>query len=371
MIAPTLSPALEAGVRALALAPSSHNTQPWELLLIKSEAAKSAARAAGWSREEPPILLFCLSRRRSLHALKSYCHEMLMSCGAALENLSVATRAAGADATVYLLKEHAQFNLSSGLYPIALIGLRSHDRSALENDPREEALAIAERVTNRGPYSNERPSAETLDLLLSVESRMKGSIVQHRIIADPQLMGALAKLVAKHAALEFSHRTAWRETYMWMRFSHPENVRDGLAITSFFGPMGPISRSASRIALSPTAMRIGCTFGADKIFAGRLAKLVGSSPAVMALSVRSNSVLDADDIRSGAQLEAVWLKATALGLSLHPISVMTQHDHARTEAEKVLGIGGTLRFLARIGFARHRAVASARRTLRLDDFERL
>jgi hypothetical protein len=111
------------------LAPSSHNTQPWRLIVNGDE------------------LLLCADRNRSLPHIDPFDRELIISCGAALFNLRVAL------AHFNVPVEITTFPQSSDPDILARIAFPSSGPTF--KDLAEPFSAITKRVTNRFPFSEE------------------------------------------------------------------------------------------------------------------------------------------------------------------------------------------------------------------------
>ena len=78
----SISDALYFAVRCAVMAPSSHNSQPWQFKILKDG------------------MMLMLDRRRALPVVDPYDREMIISCGAALFNTRVALAYAGKRARI-------------------------------------------------------------------------------------------------------------------------------------------------------------------------------------------------------------------------------------------------------------------------------
>ena len=135
------------------LAPSVHNTQPWRF------------DATGTGLD-----MFAEAGRR-LDYLDPTSRQLHVSCGAALEFASVATRAAGRNCDVRLMPDPAQ--------PDLLARLEFGGERPPTPQEADLAAAIPRRYTDRGPYSDQAvPPA----LLVDVQTRCAELGVWVRIV---------------------------------------------------------------------------------------------------------------------------------------------------------------------------------------------
>ncbi|WP_406133277.1 RedV protein [Streptomyces anthocyanicus] len=368
--------ALETAAGAAALSPSSHNCQPWGLGRATSTTARrSAADLTGADADE--YLVLALDRERELTALAAHAVEMEVSCGVHWRILLRTLAAQGwTTAAVRVLDGDADPG-AAGLpgggrpfgagwptawTPLCVVALRpgplSGERPA---DLHESALA---RRTHRGPYGRE-PVAP--GLLRDLEEPATPGATAHpvhlRHLTERRDLRAFAAFVARHAGRDFGHRAAWRETHSFVRRDTADATArgDGFTLEQLFGPMSRPRRAAMRLALAPTTMHLLGKVGYHRVLAAGLADVVRHTPAVVTMGFAGQAPTRAEQLEGGARLADYWWRATRHGLSLHPISIVLQHDDLRGRLERELSLPGRTFFVSRVGVAGSPAPRSHRR----------
>ncbi|MFE2461678.1 RedV protein [Streptomyces sp. NPDC059402] len=391
----TFAQALEAAAGTAALSPSSHNCQPWGLARATTAAARrAAADLTGQDADE--YLVLALDRERELTALAAHAVEMEVSCGiywrillralAAQGWTAAAVRTLDGDAGSGSGDETVSGNgngngdetvsgngSGSGVLvgagwpaawtPLCVVALRPGTPSAERlDDLRETALA---RRTHRGPYRPAPVSAELLrDLAETGSPEGEKDAVRLRHLTERRDLRAFAAFVARHAGLDFGHRAAWRETHSFLRRDLADAAArgDGFTLEQLFGPMSRPRRAAMRRALAPATMHLLGKVGYHRVLAAGLADIVRRTPTVVTMSFAERTPARAELLRGGARLADYWWRATRHGLSLHPVSIVVQHEDLRVRLERELSLpGGRTFFVSRVGVAGRPAPHSHRR----------
>ncbi|CAL9602472.1 RedV protein [Streptomyces sp. R1] len=391
----TFAQALEAAAGTAALSPSSHNCQPWGLARATTTAARrAAADLTGQDADE--YLVLALDRERELTALAAHAVEMEVSCGIYWRILLRALAAQGWTAAAVRTLDGDGLTGSgdetgsgggsgsasssrgaSGAVggallgagwpaawtPLCVVALRPGTPSAERlDDLRETALA---RRTHRGPYRPAPVSAELLRDLAKTASPEGGKdAVRLRHLTERRDLRAFAAFVARHAGLDFAHRAAWRETHSFLRRDLADAAArgDGFTLEQLFGPMSRPRRAAMRRALAPATMHLLGKVGYHRVLAAGLADIVRRTPAVVTMGFAERAPARAELLRGGARLADYWWRATRHGLSLHPVSIVIQHEDLRVRLERELSLpGGRTFFVSRIGVAGRPAPHSHRR----------
>jgi hypothetical protein len=196
--------AVDAILRAAVLAPSSHNTQPWTFAVA------------------PGVIQVRADRTRALPVNDPDDRELVMSCGAALFNLLVATRQAGGEPAVELLPDAADRDL--------LATVLLHGRG----DPRAEVdrlhAAIELRRTHRGTFVDRALPAGLHDELRAC-ARAEGAWLE---LLDDDARDRLADLIAEGDRMQWANRHWRRELAAWL---HPRRKGDGLVMPELFAPL--------------------------------------------------------------------------------------------------------------------------------------
>ncbi|MEV6276621.1 hypothetical protein [Nocardia sp. NPDC051832] len=370
----SFSTALTAAMATAARAPSSHNSQPWGLAYVVSDLARRRAAAlCGDNLSQPDLpgvrvdidaefLLLAADRARELAALPAHHAEMQLSCGLYWRLLQRALAAEGwIVRTEVVSADLGVLGLPADWRPLRLARL---ERAGTPTETRTQLRDLAAaRHTDRGPYLDKPIPVGVADTLARRSSQTSQRI-DIRFLTSEDDRSRFVRFVARHAGRDFAHPAAWRETHSFIRRSETEARErgDGFSLEHLFGPLSATAMLLRRIALAPITMRLLRPTGFPRILAAQLAALVRQSPAVLLLSLPEAAVGDDELVAAGQLLTDFWLLATDMGLVLHPISVVIQHDdlHARLCAE--FGLAGLVFFVARLGYSAHHCPPSPRRS---------
>lgn len=364
-MSPEFDDALREAVDIARLAPSSHNSQPWGLAVVRSPEAMSQVcgvfdRPASGRPESRPgsrHLVLALDRERELTALHDHRVEMYLSCGAYLHLLLEALRIAGWGASRVAWNEDSRCDwllpaaLPGEWLPLAAVQLspappEEHGRLV------ELARVAGQRITNRAPYRKEAPAATVLESpapLPPADAALRPA-VEVRLITERKAIESIGSFVAASAAIDFAHPTAWRETHRFIRWSPGDHLEDGFPVEQLFGPMSRARKLLYRAALAPPTLFLLARLGYAAYLAKQLGELVGNTPALVAFSLPSERPAISAVVGGGAAVMEFWLRATAAGAALHPISVILQHPDIRARFQRDHGLSGRVFFFARLGY---------------------
>jgi len=186
-------------MRAAALAPSVHNTQPWYFTSSRGVLRLYADLARGLPEEDPAG------------------REMLISCGAALVNLALAVRHLGFAADVRLLPDVTRRDL------LAEVRWGRHKPPAAY----EDALyrSIMRRHTHRGPFTVSVPPFVTGELVRIARQEQ----AELHVIYDTGRYQALADLVRAAERAQRASPQIAAEQARWARVPGGTR-RDGVPI---------------------------------------------------------------------------------------------------------------------------------------------
>lgn len=339
-------------------APSSHNVQPWSLAQAEADAPGVIAK-----------LVLALDPERCLRALpQAHELEMHLSCGAYLEALVTGLVARGWQAEVSVA-EAAREVLPDPLQPLATVRVTGRvEKAAREEAERRCGLAM-QRKTHRGPYQGgaiPRGVAEAVSgprsFAFPALSQEPPGVAGWQLIESPEAIQKAADFVSRHASIEFTHAGNWAETYRCLRFDDSQASGDGMPITSLLGPLPSWQRPLLRALLAPAAMRGLGRLGLARSLAGQFGDRVSEASALLYGFMPSDGADPGTRLAAGAQMFAVWLALTEQGLSLHPISVVLQHERLRVAFQRELGLPpGRGFFFARVGYANDRVEPTPRR----------
>ncbi len=284
----------QALVQRAALAPSSHNTQPWRFVVRDGALELHADRTRALPVNDPGD------------------RELTISCAAALFNLRVAAAAAGFLADV-------SFPFDGDL--LARVALAPGPG----NVPGTLAASIPLRHTSREPFAPGPVDQGIRDGLASAAaaegaalSWLEGKVLREKV----------ADLVAEGDRLQFADKRWRRELAEWM---HPSRDGDGLPVERFGGVVRFV---VSRFNVG------GSTAGKDEVFALH-------APALAVLTTPADEL--ADWMAAGQALERVLLVAAAQGFQAGYLNQPCQIPALRPRLQELAGLADPPQLLLRFG----------------------
>jgi nitroreductase len=292
------------------LAPSSHNSQPWMFNVSEGEIQVFADKSR-W-------LKFADADRR----------EQYLSLGCALENLIIAA-------------EHFGYNCSISYFPgpedlAATVSLQPRSRQ-----PSDSRLfqAITSRQTNRNPYDPRAISEDDLETIKSLSSDPDAAIF---LANDSATKKRFLDLVVQANGVQYSDVNYKSELGRWLGR----------------GVMGPTGIEAKMAQLAVVFLDMGPQQTKKD------AELINSTPYIGFVSTANND--STSSLKAGRTLERFWLAATALGISLHPMSQALEVQQTKAELAGLLpsksGMS-QLQQIFRLGYTKPAAEHSTRRPL--------
>jgi molybdopterin/thiamine biosynthesis adenylyltransferase len=290
-------------VRAAHSAPSGGNSQPWR-----------------WCDAGGTLLLLHDDRLSAGYAQVGANFDHF-SHGAALENLVRAAHADGLEIEVEVFPsaEHPRVVAVARCYPPGTPGpeLEPHADGDL-------AGAIASRRTDRRLVP--RAEIEPHHLADLVELVQRTGDARLRLVTGDGELDAVAGIVAASDRIRLLNPLAHAEFYQReIRWTPDEAERTGDGVDLATLDLTPAQRTGLHIASDPRVIAHLAEWGGGRAFEELGRKAVASASAVGAL------VLASFDprcwIRGGRLTERLWLRATALGLGLQPLTAALMHFH--------------------------------------------
>jgi nitroreductase len=295
------------------LAPSSHNTQPWEFV-VRGNTIDVCADLGCWLRVADP-------QRR----------ELFISLGCALENLLIAAERFGFGHEIVF---HADADRTQHAATVTLLA----ESVPSSCRPAELFDGILSRAANRDGYEPRMVPAEALARLR--ECAMDPGIGLW-LTADPADRARLCVLLACADRALYGDR-AWRDEL-------GEWIGRGVLRDS------PLRARVSRLAV--THLDLG------RRQARRDAQVLRQTPVVGILHSRHDDC--ESQIRVGQAFERLALLATNLGLAVQPLNQLLEVAEIRRELQGLLPDRDALpQHAFRLGYARSRAHPSSRRQVR-------
>ncbi|WP_051311492.1 nitroreductase family protein [Zooshikella ganghwensis] len=359
-------------------APSSHNCQPWKVITLES-----AGKQYDVLLDKPlksNVLLCCLAldKKRQLNALPSLRFEMYVSCGLFLGLFWLAVTQQKVRCRFHWLCDN-DLNLSwlqlASEHESELLVAMTLSTEDFEADNEYQVSRTTSRLnqllelvstrrTFRGLFQDDLFDQETISNLLSNHwpQLLTGLEASAHFEQDIDHIHGVTQLVAKYAALDFSSYRAWKETYRYLRFDLQDDAEDGFYLQSLFGPMPKRKIKFYEYILSPLVMQMLRLVNVPQHMATELSKLVDKSAQLLIIKLNKERLSKRNLVMTGARLMEIWLQAHHMGVALHPISVLLQHDEPRGTLQSLLQCHNErIVFVARAGYINTAASVSPRR----------
>jgi len=299
---------LRFALRYAILAPSSHNSQPWRF----------------WVDGGAVELYVDLSRR--LPIVDPADRELVMSCGAALKNLTVALDYFGEGFAVTPFPEPDRGNLLARLELVsqpAMAGPRIKDRFA----------AITRRHTTRRTFD---PVAVSEQVFLELRRAALDDSTGLYEVPQHQLR-AVAHLVADADTVQMSDPQFRRELASWMRPNHPATA-DGM-------PGYALGYTDLQSVVGPLVVR---TFDVGASQAAKDEDLVKGSPLLAVLATPGDD--PASWLAAGQAMQHVLLTAAAGDLQASFLNQPIEVPALRAKLASELRLTGYPQLLMRFGY---------------------
>ncbi|WP_168210321.1 Acg family FMN-binding oxidoreductase [Persicimonas caeni] len=262
-----------------ALAPSSHNSEPWKFA-VEGNRVRLFADTSRW-----------------LKVADADKRELYVSLGCALENLLVAAEHFGLGHTTRYMPESSDETLAA-VVEFSASGESSDVRSA------EHFEAIKVRQTNHQPYDR---TPVTDEEVVALAACVAEDDVELRLFADEAKRQRIEELTLRADALQFADPEWRRELGHW--------IGEGAFGNSWL--MAKISKFAV------TYLDMG------KGTAKTDARAFESAPIFAFIC--SNDHDRRAQIRCGQVFERIWLEAAALGLAMQPMNQVLQLPELKEE----------------------------------------
>ncbi|MFT3734095.1 MAG: hypothetical protein QM776_03580 [Rhodocyclaceae bacterium] len=345
-------PGLEADPRRWALshaitAPNPHNLQPWIADL-----------------REPGVILLRTDRQRVLPETDPFGRQILIGHGALLELLVIALAEKGFDSEVSLWPEG---ELGADLKgwddrPVARVILKPGAKA----DPL--FAQILKRHTPKSDFDTQRlVSQSTLDGLLAT-TKAEGHALHTGGTIDPVRLEALRNLCWQSAQIELTTARTVMESIRLTRVGPAEILkhRDGISINSL------MVRTIDALGMFDRSQPPAPDSQAHKAM---MSRFEGHSRTAMGFVWLSGENSRASQIAAGRAYVRLQLKATEMGLGVHPMSQALQEfaemaPHYANAHQLIIGKPApsnasdeTVQMLCRIGYTSAPSPATPRRPL--------
>jgi hypothetical protein len=319
------------------LAPNSHNRQPWLVDL-----------------GEPDSIVLYVDRDRLLPMTDPWYRQIVVSQGTFIESLVIALRERGLAPRVQLFPQGEFAPRELDARPVARISWEAGTSAPL-SDPLFAQLL--RRHTAKVDYDTTRPvSAETLGSLGAV---LGNAEVRYGSTIDPARLARLRTLCWDSARAELLTERTVMESIRLMRLGPQEIARhrDGISLNGWLpriaGAVGAFDRTRPPAA--------GST--AYKQMMGRFEGHSRTAMGFVWLSTpternRAAGTLRSAEVNAGRAYLRLQLKATELGLQVHPMSQAPQefdemkphHDQLHAELLGRPAEAETVQMFCRVGY---------------------
>ncbi|URD49182.1 nitroreductase [Chroococcidiopsis sp. CCNUC1] len=293
------------------LAPSGHNTQPWNFKI-----------------QDEAIALYA-DRTRALPVVDPQDRELIISCGTALFNLRIALRHFGYTGKISTFPEPSQADL------LATIQLGKPTQASADEQMLFEA--IPQRHTNRRDYEN-RDVPKSMLTWLQVDAASEGAWLH--VVKGDLTRQAIAELVVRGDRWQMANPDFRRELAAWI---HPgsSSSHDGIpgyayGVNQYLDFATPIFAWAMR------------TLDLGDAMAHHNRQLTIQSPAILVLGTEQDT--PRDWLAAGQALERVLLRSQAVGLSASFLNQPIEVPTLRSQLSKLIYASGYPQILLRLGF---------------------
>ncbi len=290
------------------LAPSSHNTQPWQFEIESDE------------------IRLVADRRRSLPVVDPNDRELIISCGAALFFLEIAARAFGYRTTIRRLPDPNNRDL------LAAVHFTQRDKNPVAKS--ELFHAITRRRTNRGVFACKEL---TKDVKSAIAEAASVNGVNTTWIDGKADRNLLAALIMEADREQFQDHRFRAELADWI---HPSrsSAYDGI-------PAKSIGFETPSNFVAPLLIR---TFDLGGGKAARDEELVRETAGILVLSTGFDQPLDW--LRTGEALGALLLTAEALGVNASYLNQPCEIEEFRFRLAELSSAQGNPQLVIRLGY---------------------
>ena len=289
-------------------APSIHNTQPWT-----------------WRVRGPRIDLFADFRRQLVYADPAR-RDLLVSCGAALHHLQVASAGLGWAARVRRCPDGGD---ERHLASVQLRPARPHAEALAQLE------ALTTRRTDRRRLTSWPVPAERLQALAATGSGWGAQVLP---VLDAAVRGRLDSLTVQADRVQRRNERYLAELAAWTDPSPVEGVPSSLR------PARPTDDRPDPLGVLDPSRRFPSGSLPDPV-----AEPEPPEDGMLLVCTSSDDTLSR--LRAGEALSATWLHATREGMSAVPLSQVTEVDETRRVLQgDVLGDLAFPQVLVRVGW---------------------
>jgi nitroreductase len=293
------------------LAPSSHNSQPWQFEIDGRTCDVYADRTKALAVSDPED------------------RELTISCGCALWFLRTALRRYGLEERVKLLPDARKPDLLARVTVVGAREARIEDRRLFE--------AILSRRTVRKAFEPRAVPASLVRELVEIAGEAGGGSARFVPVAGEEPRKRLARLVHEADVIQLGNRAFRRELAMWMHHNRTHSA-DGL-------PGYALGMSELESLAAPLVVR---TFDTGEGRGAKDEQLALHSPLLAVLGSERD---DAEAwLNTGQALGAVLLRATLGGVSASYLNQPVEQPELRVHLKRLMPEIAWPQLVLRMGF---------------------
>lgn len=310
---------MEAGLADIlylaALAPSGHNTQPWTVTVITSRHWLIGTDSSRW-----------------LPAVDPQNREMMISLGAFLENLAAAARSQGYEAEIQIL---AQSTTDQVIAAVKLYKRGDADPSLIRQIQLRRTVRsnLLPEKLSYGDTQWIAPGNQHDSLYYTSGSRESDTLMEATVLAN--------KIQAYRDA-------AQTELAGWIRWTNQECRRYGNGLTPETMEIEGVARWYIKNFYTYQSV---LTKEFREATIRRVNEQVKAGGGWLILT--SKDVTVAELIRTGRNLQRIWLKLRERNLALHPMTQSLEEAVTAKALPAALGITSNIQLVLRIGYVSH------------------
>jgi len=305
-------------VRSMMGAPSVHNLQPWLLDVTPRELLVRERTELDLPHHDP------LGRDRAA------------SCGAAVANLRIATRALGRVAEVVFLPDPAR--------PDVVARIAVDAAAAPTQDELRRYEAVTRRSSHRAPFDDIPVPASTLGEIAEAGAAPG---VEARAVGAGREIGVLARqlhFAAEHFKADSGYQ---RELSLWTIRGERAH-RHGVGLPASRLPAGsvPWAGLIRRATMLPDPAAVEARLAAESL---------------LVFATTGDTRLD--HVRAGYAMEQAWLTAVSQGLAAAVLTQPLHLEQVRSTLREELPLTGFPQVLMRVGYSGEPGTAGPRRAV--------
>jgi len=296
------------------LAPSGHNTQPWQFLV------------------HDDTIRICPDFSRRLPVVDPDDHALFISLGCALENLVNAVDHHGFGTDIEYFPDDDKDNC------LRVILQRPESKADTKGNDLYDIVPV--RQSTRNKYDGCKIPESDLQKLKKAAERENVKLL---VMTDREEIEPIIELVMEANRRQFNNRDFVDELLSWIRFSKKDarNKRDGLAAASMGAPWVPnwLGQIIFKLSVGPEKE------------AGKAADMIRGSSGLLLFIAEENTKTAWVDL--GRSFERTALTAAKLGIKHAHMNMPCEEVPVRKKLSRLLGLGQRQQplLLLRIGYA--------------------